>query len=80
MAESPKQEKPRNILFRLLKGFLYGNVVGLFAGIALYLLASSVATIAHNLPVTPGEVFAIIWGASTTAGVAHEYSNWLEQQ
>ena len=74
------QQQRRSVLFRLLKGFLYGNVVGLFAGSAIYLLASAVNVIAGQLPVAPQHIFMLIWGASVTAGVAKEYSEWLEGQ
>ncbi len=77
---SSQVNRKDSVMFRMLKGFLYGNVIGLFAGIAIYLLAVAVSTIATSLPVTPGQIFGIIWGASTTAGVAKEYANWLDQQ
>ena len=42
-----KNQKPRNrILFRLFKGFIYGNVFGLIFGTAIFLLASAVNNIA----------------------------------
>ena len=74
------QQQRRSVLFRMLKGFLYGNVVGLFAGSAIYLLAAAVQAIAGQLPVTAPQIFFLIWGASVTAGVAKEYSEWLEGQ
>jgi hypothetical protein len=71
---------PKRILFRLLKGFIYGNVVGMFAGSALYLLADAVNAITKGLPVSPAMFFALIYAASVVSGVAHEYSEWLEAQ
>jgi len=71
--------KGRRVLFKLLKGFTYGTVIGLFSGAAIYLLASAVNSIA-TLPIDPSSLFALIFGASATAGIAHEYSQWLEQQ
>ena len=80
--ENQKQtvnKKGSSILFRLIKGFLYGNVVGLFAGIALFLLASAVNAIA-TIPVSPATILALIWSTSVVTGVAKEYSSWLEEQ
>lgn len=65
------------ILFKLMKGFVYGAVIGLFVGTAIYLLAAAVAQMAE-LPVTPAQIFGLIFGATLAAGVAHEYSSWLE--
>jgi len=74
-------QKPQNkILFRLFKGFIYGNVIGLFSGSALYLLASAVNNITGGLPVAPIQFFALIYSASVVSGVASEYSDWLESQ
>jgi hypothetical protein len=73
------EEKPRRVLFRVVKGLIYGNVLGLLFATALYLLASAVSAIAP-LPITPTIIAAIMYGASVTAGVAVEYSNWLEGQ
>ncbi len=67
------------ILFKLLKGFIYGAVIGLFSGSAIYLLAEAVNAIA-SLPVSPASIFSLIFGATVMAGVAHEYSVWLESQ
>jgi uncharacterized membrane protein YbhN (UPF0104 family) len=62
----------------MLKGFLYGNVIGLFSGSALYLLAKAVDIITGGLPISPPMFFALIYGASVVSGIAHEYSEWLE--
>jgi len=67
------------LLFRLMKGMIYGSVVGLVFGSALYLLASAVNQIAP-LPWNPTVWAAIVFGASVTAGTAVEYSDWLEEQ
>ena len=75
---SEQQKTRKSILFRLVKGFLYGNVIGLFAGTAVYLLATAVDVLANGLPVAPQHIFMLIWGASVTVGVAKEYSDWLE--
>jgi len=76
---SEQKPKPRRVLFRVVKGLIYGSVLGLFFAYALYLLASAVSTIAP-LPVTPTAIAAIIFGASVMAGVGAEYSQWLEEQ
>jgi uncharacterized membrane protein len=73
------EKKPRRVLFRVVKGLIYGNVLGLLFATALYLLASAVSAIAP-LPITPTIIATIMYGASVTAGVAVEYSNWLEAQ
>jgi len=42
------EKKPATrLLFRLIKGFAYGNVIGLIFGIAIYLLAAAVDYIAR---------------------------------
>jgi len=79
MSENKTNQKKGRILFRLLKGFVYGAVIGLFSGSALYLLCEAVNAIAQ-LPVSSSAIFGLIFGASVVAGVAHEYSKWLEQQ
>jgi TctA family transporter len=65
-------------MFNLIKGFLYGTVLGLIFGVSIYLLASAVDAIAP-LPATPAVLLAIIFGASVTAGVAKEYDAWLDE-
>jgi len=79
MSEAKNEKKKGKVLFRLLKGFVYGSVIGLFSGSALYLLCEAVNAIA-TIPVTPSAIFGLIFGASVVAGVAHEYSKWLESQ
>ena len=69
----------RRILFRLFKGFLYGILIGFWAGIAIYLLAAGVESIA-DIPFMPSQFFGLIFGASAAAGVIAEYSRWLEAQ
>ena len=74
------QPKPKSrVLFRAVKGFIYGNVLGLFFATAIYLLADAVGAIA-TIPATPTELSAIIYAASVMAGVGAEYSNWLDEQ
>lgn len=63
----------------MVKGFIYGNVLGLFFSIAIYLLASAVNSVAP-LPVIPTVLAAIMYAASVLCGVAVEYSHWLEEQ
>ena len=79
MSESNTQKKKGKVLFRLLKGFTYGAVIGLFSGSALYLLCEAVKALAE-LPFASTALFSLIFGASVVAGVAHEYSKWLEDQ
>jgi len=75
MSENGK--KPKRVLFRLMKGLIYGSVIGMVFGSALYLLASAVNQIAP-LPFAPAIWAALIFGASVVAGTAVEYSDWLE--
>jgi hypothetical protein len=72
-------QKKGRVLFRIVKGFIYGNVLGLFFGIAIYLLGSAVNTITP-LPVTPPVLAGVRYGASVMAGVGKEYSDWLDEQ
>jgi len=72
-------ERPRRVLFRVVKGFIYGAVLGLFFAIGIYLLATAVSAIVA-VPVDPRALAGIVFGASVMAGVAVEYSDWLEKQ
>ena len=73
-----QQAPKRRLLFRLFKGFIYGNVIGLIFGTAIYLLASAVSALAQ-LPYDPSLFLLLIYAASVTAGTAKEYSEWLEE-
>jgi hypothetical protein len=74
------EQKPKGrVLFRVVKGFIYGNVLGLFFGIAIYLLAGAVNAITP-LPATPAILSGIIYSASVMAGVGKEYADWLDEQ
>ena len=79
---SEPQPKPKSkVLFKVVKGFIYGNVLGLFFATAIYLLAAAVNAIAPLVaPMTPTILAAIIYAASVMAGVGAEYSNWLDEQ
>jgi len=79
MSQTQGNGKPHRVLFRLIKGLIYGSVIGMVFGSALYLLASAVNQIAP-LPFAPTIWAALIFGASVTAGTAIEYSDWLEGQ
>ena len=72
-----ENKKPKRILFRLMKGLIYGSVIGMVFGSGIYLLASAVNQVAP-LPWTPATWAAIVFGASVVAGTAVEYSDWLE--
>jgi uncharacterized membrane protein YesL len=76
---SETKNKKGSLLFREVKGFIYGNVLGLFFSIAIYLLSSTVNSIAP-LPAPPTVLAAIMYAASVLCGVAVEYSHWLESQ
>jgi len=77
--QNQNQKKPRRLLFRLFKGFIYGVIIGFFAGTGIYLLAAAVAAIA-TIPLTPAEFFALIFGSSAAMGTIAEYSAWLDQE
>jgi len=66
------------LLFNLSKGFLYGSVVGIMFGIAIFLLASAVVGLGF-LTIPPVLLAALIYAAGTMSGIAYEYSNWLGQ-
>ena len=74
-----QEEKKGRVLFRVVKGFIYGNVLGIFLGIAIYLFASAVKSIVTTIP-DPALLFGIIYSASILAGVGVEYSDWLESR
>lgn len=80
-----EEKRKGRVLFRLFKGFIYGNVFGLIFGVAIYLLASAVDVLAKvnggaGLPVQPTTFMALIYAASVVTGTAVEYSHWLEEQ
>ena len=86
MAEKPIEKPGNRVLFRLFKGFIYGNVFGLIAGVAIFLLASAVDLIASSvtpynggLPITPAMFLLLIYAASVTTGVIVEYDEWLDR-
>jgi len=68
-----------SVLFRLAKGFIYGAAIGLFFATAIYLLAVAVASLGF-LTVDPTLLAGIVFGAGVVSGVAHEYSEWLEEK
>jgi putative effector of murein hydrolase len=76
---SEAKNKKGRLLFKEVKGFIYGNVLGLFFSVAIYLLSSAVNSVAP-LPVLPSVLAAIMYAASVLCGVAVEYSHWLEEQ
>jgi uncharacterized membrane protein YesL len=76
---SEAKNKKGRLLFKEVKGFIYGNVLGLFFSIAIYLLASAVNAIAP-LPASPTVLASIMYAASVLCGIAAEYSHWLEDQ
>ena len=86
MVKTMSEKRKGRILFRLIKGFLYGNVIGLIFGVAIYLLAAAVDAVcaavanATGLPVSPTLFLLLVYGVSVTAGTAAEYSRWLEEQ
>ena len=71
------EKKPRRLLFRLMKGLIYGNVVGIVFAFAIYLLASAVTAVVA-LPVNPPVLAALVYAACVMAGIGVEYSDWLE--
>jgi len=77
VAVTAERKPPRRLLFRLMKGLLYGNVVGIVFAFAIYLLASAVSAVV-NLPVDPRALAGIVYAACVMAGVGVEYSDWLE--
>jgi len=69
-----------SILFRIVKGFLYGVTIGLFFATAIFVLASSVAGLGFLDGFTPTQLAAIIFGAGILSGVTFEYGGWLEEK
>jgi len=74
-----KAKRRGRVLFRVFKGFIYGVNIGLVFGAAIYLLASAVRSMAPTVP-DPSVISGIIFAGSVVAGVAHEYSEWLEEE
>jgi len=72
-----EEKKGQSVLFRIIKGFIYGNVIGLIFGSAIYLLAAAVNGVS-TLPYSPTVFPALIYGASVVAGTAVEYARWLD--
>jgi ABC-type antimicrobial peptide transport system permease subunit len=74
-----KAKRRGRVLFRVFKGFIYGVSIGLVFSVAVYLLASAVRSMAPTVP-DPSVISGIIFAGSVVAGVAHEYSEWLEEE
>jgi hypothetical protein len=74
-----KAKKKSSVLFRVFKGFVYGVNIGLVFSVSIYLLASAVRSMAPTIP-DPSVISGIIFAGSVVTGVAHEYSEWLEEQ
>lgn len=68
----------KSVLFKVAKGFIYGSGVGIFSATAIYLLANTVARLGF-LSVDPTLLAGIVFAAGVLSGVAHEYSEWLEE-
>jgi len=74
-----KGRRKGSVLFRVFKGFVYGVNIGLVFSVAIYLLASAVRAMAPTTP-DPSVISGVVFAGSVVAGVAHEYSEWLEEQ
>jgi hypothetical protein len=75
----PKAKRRGRVLFRVFKGFIYGVNIGLVFSVAIYLLASAVRSVAPTIP-DPSVISGIVFAGSVVAGVAHEYSEWLDEE
>ena len=69
-----------SILFRIVKGFLYGVTIGLFFATSVFVLASAVEGLGFMDGFTPTQLAAIIFGAGIMSGVTFEYGGWLEEK
>jgi len=65
-------------VFRVFKGFTYGAVIGMFFGMCVYLLGSAVSGLGF-ISVPPETLGGITFATGVMAGVAKEYSDWLEE-
>ena len=74
-----KAKRRGKVLFRVFKGLIYGVNIGLVFSVAIYLLASAVKSVAPTIP-DPSVISGIVFAGSVVAGVAHEYSEWLEEE
>jgi hypothetical protein len=68
-----------SVLTKLVKGFLYGTVIGIFMALAVYLLASSVVALGF-ITTSPTLLGGIVFAACITAGVGMEYADWIDSQ
>jgi len=65
-------------LFKVFKGLSYGAVIGIFFGLCIYVLGSAVAGMGF-LTVDPRVLAGLVFSSGIMAGVAKEYSDWLEE-
>ena len=65
------------VLPKIIKGFTYGAVIGIFMGLAIYLLAGAVASLGF-ISTTPTILGGIVFAACIMAGVAMEYADWID--
>jgi len=66
-----------SVLFRVAKGFIYGNTIGLYFAVSIYLLANAVQHIVGTLPASPGALAGLIWASIIMGGAGQEYYVWV---
>jgi len=67
------------VLPRIVKGLLYGTVIGIFMGLAIYLLTGSVVSLGF-ITVSPTLLGGLTFTSCIVAGVGMEYANWIDEQ
>jgi hypothetical protein len=67
------------VLPKLVKGFLYGLVIGIFFGLAVYLLTGAAASLGF-VTASPTALGGIVFAACIVAGVGMEYAAWIDGQ
>ncbi len=65
------------VLPKLVKGFLYGTVIGIFMALAIYLLAGAVVSLGF-ITVAPTLLGGLVFAGCVVAGIGMEYADWID--
>jgi hypothetical protein len=74
-----KNQHNGGLIFGLANGFLSGVVLGIYFGLAVFLMAGAVFALGW-LILTPVQIASLAFAVSILMFVTYEYSNWLDAQ
>jgi hypothetical protein len=74
-----KLQKNGGLIFGLANGFLSGVVLGIYFGLAVFLMAGAIYTLGW-LTLTPVQLAALSFAVCILMFITYEYSQWLDAQ